>query len=102
MEYIQIKGIERKASPIALGTWAIDFYQVHWLDESVPLEESAAFLAGFQREGKIRAIGVKQFFSCADGSLQKRSSFGRHATALQSLTHPAGPEFMAPPESKAA
>jgi aryl-alcohol dehydrogenase-like predicted oxidoreductase len=34
---------------------------VHWPDESVPIEETAATLAGFQREGKIRAIGVSNF-----------------------------------------
>jgi aryl-alcohol dehydrogenase-like predicted oxidoreductase len=44
-----------------LQTDVIDLYQVHWPDESVPLEESAAILAGFQREGKIRAIGVSNF-----------------------------------------
>jgi aryl-alcohol dehydrogenase-like predicted oxidoreductase len=44
-----------------LQTDVIDLYEVHWPDESVPLEESAATLAGFQREGKIRAIGVSNF-----------------------------------------
>jgi len=44
-----------------LQTDVIDLYQVHWPDESVSLEESAATLAGFQREGKIRAIGVSNF-----------------------------------------
>jgi aryl-alcohol dehydrogenase-like predicted oxidoreductase len=44
-----------------LQTDVIDLYEVHWPDESVPLEESAAVLAGFQREGKIRAIGVSNF-----------------------------------------
>jgi aryl-alcohol dehydrogenase-like predicted oxidoreductase len=44
-----------------LQTDVIDLYEVHWPDESVPLEESAAILAGFQREGKIRAIGASNF-----------------------------------------
>ncbi len=44
-----------------LQTDVIDLYQVHWPDESVPIEETAATLAGFQREGKIRAIGVSNF-----------------------------------------
>ncbi len=44
-----------------LQTDAIDLYQVHWPDESVPIEETAATLADFQREGKIRAIGVSNF-----------------------------------------
>ncbi|MGA7325108.1 MAG: aldo/keto reductase [Rhodomicrobium sp.] len=44
-----------------LQTDVIDLYQVHWPDESVPIEETAALLASFQREGKIRAIGVSNF-----------------------------------------
>src|SRR5208282_6800797 len=44
-----------------LQTDVIDLYQVHWPDESVPIEETAAALAGFQREGKILAIGISNF-----------------------------------------
>jgi aryl-alcohol dehydrogenase-like predicted oxidoreductase len=44
-----------------LKTDVIDLYQVHWPDESVRIEETAATLASFQREGKIRAIGVSNF-----------------------------------------
>ncbi len=44
-----------------LQTDVIDLYQVHWPDESVPIEETAAALAGFQREGKILSIGVSNF-----------------------------------------
>ncbi len=44
-----------------LQTEVIDLYQVHWPDESVPIEETASQLASFQREGKIRAIGVSNF-----------------------------------------
>ena len=36
-------------------------YQVHWPDESVPIEETAATLSAFQREGKILSIGVSNF-----------------------------------------
>jgi aryl-alcohol dehydrogenase-like predicted oxidoreductase len=44
-----------------LGTDVIDIYQVHWPDETVPIEETAATLAEFQRSGKIRVIGVSNF-----------------------------------------
>lgn len=36
----------------------IDLYQIHWPDESVEFEISAATLESFRREGKIRAIGL--------------------------------------------
>ena len=44
-----------------LGTDHIDLYQVHWPDTLVPVEETAALLADFQREGKLRALGVSNF-----------------------------------------
>jgi aryl-alcohol dehydrogenase-like predicted oxidoreductase len=44
-----------------LGTDVIDIYQVHWPDETVPIEDTAATLAEFQRSGKIRVIGVSNF-----------------------------------------
>jgi aryl-alcohol dehydrogenase-like predicted oxidoreductase len=44
-----------------LRTDVIDIYQIHWPDESLPIEETAALLAEFQRAGKIRAIGVSNF-----------------------------------------
>jgi aryl-alcohol dehydrogenase-like predicted oxidoreductase len=34
---------------------------VHWPDPLVPVAEVAALLAGFQREGKVRALGVSNF-----------------------------------------
>lgn len=52
---------ELEASLRRLDTEVIDLYQVHWPDESVAIEDTAAALAGFQREGKIRAIGVSNF-----------------------------------------
>jgi aryl-alcohol dehydrogenase-like predicted oxidoreductase len=39
----------------------IDLYQLHSVDEHVPLEESIGALADLQREGKIRHIGVSNF-----------------------------------------
>jgi aryl-alcohol dehydrogenase-like predicted oxidoreductase len=44
-----------------LGTDWIDLYQIHWPDEAVPIEETAAVLGELLREGKIRAIGVSNF-----------------------------------------
>ncbi len=44
-----------------LQTDVIDLYQVHWPDKSVPIEETAAVIEGFRRDGKIRAVGVSNF-----------------------------------------
>jgi aryl-alcohol dehydrogenase-like predicted oxidoreductase len=44
-----------------LGTDSIDLYQIHWPDPLVPVEETAALLAQFQQEGKVRALGVSNF-----------------------------------------
>jgi aryl-alcohol dehydrogenase-like predicted oxidoreductase len=44
-----------------LGTDYIDLYQIHWPDTLVPVAEVAGILAGFQREGKVRALGVSNF-----------------------------------------
>lgn len=44
-----------------LGTDFIDLYQVHWPDTLVPVAEVAALFAEFQREGKVRALGVSNF-----------------------------------------
>jgi len=44
-----------------LRTEVIDIYQVHWPDESVPIEETAGVLSEFQRAGKIRVIGLSNF-----------------------------------------
>ena len=42
----------------ALGVERIDLYQLHAPDPQVPLEESVGALAEFQREGKIRWVGL--------------------------------------------
>jgi len=44
-----------------LGTDYIDLYQIHWPDTLVPITETAGLMAGFQREGKVRAVGVSNF-----------------------------------------
>jgi aryl-alcohol dehydrogenase-like predicted oxidoreductase len=53
--------IELEASLRHLGTEYIDLYQVHWPDTRTPIAETAALLADFQREGKVRALGVSNF-----------------------------------------
>ena len=44
-----------------LGTDFIDLYQVHWPDTRVPVADVVGVLAEFQREGKVRALGVSNF-----------------------------------------
>ena len=44
-----------------LNTDYIDLYQIHWPDPLVPITETAALVAEFQREGKMRALGVSNF-----------------------------------------
>ncbi len=41
-----------------LGVEAIDLYQLHAVDERVPLEESVGTLAALKTEGKIRHVGL--------------------------------------------
>jgi aryl-alcohol dehydrogenase-like predicted oxidoreductase len=52
---------ELEGSLRRLDTEYIDLYQVHWPDTRTPIAETAALLAGFQREGKVRALGVSNF-----------------------------------------
>jgi aryl-alcohol dehydrogenase-like predicted oxidoreductase len=52
---------ELEASLRRLGTEYIDLYQIHWPDTRTPIAETAALLAEFQREGKVRAQGVSNF-----------------------------------------
>jgi aryl-alcohol dehydrogenase-like predicted oxidoreductase len=49
------------ASLRRLRTDFVDVYQVHWPDPKTPIEETAHALQSFEREGKIRAIGVSNF-----------------------------------------
>lgn len=52
---------ELEASLRRLGTDYVDLYQVHWPDKRMPIAEVAGLLAGFKREGKVRALGVSNF-----------------------------------------
>ncbi len=52
---------ELEGSLRRLGTDYVDLYQVHWPDTRTPIAETAALLAEFQREGKVRALGVSNF-----------------------------------------
>ncbi len=52
---------ELEASLRRLSTDYIDLYQIHWPDTRTPIAETAALLAEFQHEGKVRAVGVSNF-----------------------------------------
>ena len=53
--------LECEESLRRLGTDVIDLYQVHWPDETWPLDDTMATLIGLKDAGKIRAIGVSNF-----------------------------------------
>ena len=44
-----------------LGRDYIDLYQVHWWDNSTPIEETVEALNDLVREGKVRYIGISDF-----------------------------------------
>ena len=46
------------ASSSALGVERIGLYQLHWVDDKVPLLESVGALVELQQEGKIAHIGL--------------------------------------------
>lgn len=55
IEYDLIHSLKR------LQTDYVDLYQCHWPDPRTPIEETMAALLRFQKEGKIRFIGVSNF-----------------------------------------
>src|SRR5215470_11244863 len=52
---------EVEASLRRLQVETIDLYQIHWPQPDEDIEEGWATLAEFQREGKVRHIGVSNF-----------------------------------------
>ncbi|HWG21616.1 MAG TPA: aldo/keto reductase [Terracidiphilus sp.] len=52
---------ELEGSLRRLGVEAIDLYQIHWPNPEEEIEEGWEALAQFQREGKVRWIGVSNF-----------------------------------------
>ncbi|MGZ4140235.1 MAG: aldo/keto reductase [Actinomycetota bacterium] len=67
-----------------LGTDRIDLYQLHFPDDSVPIEETLETLDGFVRDGKVREIGNSNFTGAmieeADDVAAKRG-FARFVSA---------------------
>ncbi len=62
------EGLSRKhildaveASLRRLGTDYVDLYQLHWPDESTPIEEALSALDDLVRAGKVRYIGCSNF-----------------------------------------
>ncbi len=52
---------ECEASLRRLGTDYIDLYQIHWPDDSTPIEETMEALQQLMDQGKIRAAGVSNY-----------------------------------------
>lgn len=69
-----------------LGRDVIDLYQLHWPDNSTPVEETWAAMAELKRDGLVRWIGVSNF----DRSLIERCEKIEHVDSIQphfSLLH---------------
>lgn len=84
----QVKKAAR-ASLDRLRRDVIDVYQLHWPDNSVPVEETWGAMAELVDEGLVRYIGVSNF----DRELIERCEKIRHVDSLQpefSMLHQAG------------
>jgi aryl-alcohol dehydrogenase-like predicted oxidoreductase len=62
-----------------LGTDRIDLYQLHWPDDTVPIEDTWGGMADLVREGLVRHIGVSNF----DRGLIERCRAVRRVDSLQ-------------------
>lgn len=83
------KGAERSLE--RLGRDVIDLYQLHWPDESVPVEDTWSAMAQLKKDGLARHIGVSNF----DEDLIRRCEAIEHVDSLQpqfSLLHREGRE----------
>lgn len=67
------------ASLERLGRDRIDLYQLHWEDDTVPVEETWGAMAALVDEGSVRHIGVSNF----DRDLIERCERIRHVDSLQ-------------------
>ncbi len=56
-----------------LQTDYIDIYQIHWPDPKVSFEETAKVLSDFEKQGKIKAIGVSNFSPAQMDAFRKTS-----------------------------
>ncbi len=72
-------GTACRASLRRLGTDHLDLYQLHWPDESVPLEDTWGAMAALVDEGLVRHIGVSNF----DKGQIERCLTIRHVDSLQ-------------------
>jgi aryl-alcohol dehydrogenase-like predicted oxidoreductase len=62
-----------------LGTDHLDLYQLHWPDDSVPLEDTWGAMAALVDEGLVRNVGVSNF----DKGQLERCLAIRHVDSLQ-------------------
>jgi aryl-alcohol dehydrogenase-like predicted oxidoreductase len=62
-----------------LGTDHLDLYQLHWPDDSVPLEDTWGAMAALVDEGLVRFVGVSNF----DQGQIERCEAIRHVDSLQ-------------------